>query len=258
MLGKPAELGRSARALFTGSAFVFFWSGGAIFSWIFLPLVQLHRPPPSEQRRQSQNWVQWGFRAFWGYLRLFGLSDFDPRRADPKLPEGPYVMISNHPSLVDVTAILSVIPHLSCVVGGTIYRNPAIKRLLDWCGHIDGGDAEGSLSSALVMVKAIEHLAEGRPVLIFPEGTRSPAHGLRTFQRGAFEVARRAGVPVVPIFISAEPPWLMKHQRWYEVPSRGVRFRLQRLRDEKPEIPGESSKFTAAVYQRHYQQQLEA
>ncbi len=41
--------------------------------------------------------------------------------------------------------------------------------------------------------------------MVFPEGTRSPLGGLRPFQRGAFEIACRGCVPVVPFLIRCQP-----------------------------------------------------
>jgi 1-acyl-sn-glycerol-3-phosphate acyltransferase len=61
------------------------------------------------------------------------------------------------------------------------------------------------------VVAALEaRLAEGFPVLVFPEGTRSPYEGLRRFRRGAFEVARKSSVPLVPLFLRCAPPALGK------------------------------------------------
>ena len=50
------------------------------------------------------------------------------------------------------------------------------------------------------MVKRFEQvLKEGKPLLIFPEGTRSEDGIVRPFKNGGFYAALRAGVPVVPV-----------------------------------------------------------
>ena len=67
------------------------------------------------------------------------------------------------------------------------------------------------------------------PVLIFPEGTRSPEGGLRTFKRGAFEIACRANVPVLPLLIKCNPPALGKGRPWYDIPRRTARFTMTPL-----------------------------
>ena len=66
----------------------------------------------------------------------------------------------------------------------------------------------------------------GRSLIVFPEGTRSPAYGLRTFKRGAAQIALRTGVPIVLVVITCDPPTLMKGQPWYKIPERPLRFKL--------------------------------
>jgi 1-acyl-sn-glycerol-3-phosphate acyltransferase len=65
-----------------------------------------------------------------------------------------------------------------------------------------------------------------RSLIVFPEGTRSPAHGLRTFKRGAAQIALRTGVPIVLVVITSDPPTLLKGQPWYKVPERPLCFKL--------------------------------
>lgn len=249
-------LKRIFRSLAAGSAFVFFWSGGACLSRVIFPSIDRRRLSSDEKQRKYLDWLQWGFRAFWVYMNALDLGDFDHRKVEFEIPKGPFVMIANHPTLVDVTAILSVWGQMGCVVGSGYHRFSPVRHLMEACGHIDGGSG-GVMSNALVVINGLEHLKQGRPVLIFPEGTRSPEHGLHPFQRGAFELANRAGVPVVPIFISADPPCLMKHQRWYEVPSRPLRLRLTPLGDKPPQVPEGKSKEVAEWYQQLYTRRLQ-
>jgi 1-acyl-sn-glycerol-3-phosphate acyltransferase len=66
-----------------------------------------------------------------------------------------------------------------------------------------GGDIpvrRGDRRSAEDMLDACRAtLARGLSVMLFPEGTRSPAGGLGHFKRGAFQVAIAEGVPILPI-----------------------------------------------------------
>jgi 1-acyl-sn-glycerol-3-phosphate acyltransferase len=75
----------------------------------------------------------------------------------------------------------------------------------------------------------MERLKAGDPVLIFPEGTRSPAGGLGRFKSGAFSIASWAEVPLVPVLIRASPPSLMRGMHWYTVPDASVRFDVSLL-----------------------------
>jgi 1-acyl-sn-glycerol-3-phosphate acyltransferase len=84
-----------------------------------------------------------------------------------------------------------------------------VGQLLRSLGHVSAGD--GSLMSGAAVLDGMqERLREGFPVLVFPEGTRSPLGGMHRFRRGAFEIAQRAGVPVIPLFLRCDPPALGK------------------------------------------------
>ena len=61
---------------------------------------------------------------------------------------------------------------------------------------------------------AVERLRAGHSVVVYPEGTRTPAEGLRPFQRGAAHIALRAGCDVVPVCITVTPRALMQGQGW--------------------------------------------
>jgi 1-acyl-sn-glycerol-3-phosphate acyltransferase len=55
------------------------------------------------------------------------------------------------------------------------------------------------------------HLKRGSPLLLFPEGTRSPDGRLRAFKEGAFAIALEAGCPVIPIAVHGTEHVLPKH-----------------------------------------------
>jgi 1-acyl-sn-glycerol-3-phosphate acyltransferase len=83
------------------------------------------------------------------------------------------------------------------------------------------------------MDAALERLRAGVPILIFPEGTRSPERRLHRFHPGAFQIAARAGVPLVPLLITCDPPTLKRGAPWYCVPERTVELRVTQL----PSLP---------------------
>jgi 1-acyl-sn-glycerol-3-phosphate acyltransferase len=58
------------------------------------------------------------------------------------------------------------------------------------------------------MKGAIERLREGLPVVIFPEGTRTKTGRLGVLKDGPALISRRAGVPLVPVYVHrAERCW---------------------------------------------------
>lgn len=198
---------------------MFFWTGGCVLAWLVLPVVRLGCRTELERIRRCQHLVSRGWRLFLDVARRHDLFNHDPRTTFASRPDGPVVVVANHPTLLDVTAIIAAWPELVCVAGGRYFRSPMVGRLLRDCGHIDAGDG-GSMAGGAVIQKALERIEQGFSVLIFPEGTRSPVGALRRFRRGAFEIARRARVPVLPLVITCTPPTLMRGVPWYALPPR--------------------------------------
>lgn len=239
----------AVRILLTGAAFVLFWTGGSILALLLPPLSRLAGGTRWRRARRCQAVVRESFRLFHGYMRVVRLIHYEPTKVKPLPISGPCVLVSNHPSLVDVTAIVAAYGQLCCVAKHVYFRNPFIVHLLRCCEHIDGGD-NSAPSGILAVQGALERLAAGLPVLVFPEGTRSPdgSGSLLPFRRGAFEIACRAGVPIIPLLMRCDPPTLLKHQRWYQTAGRAV-FRLT-LEPLEPILPADFAAGSTALAQR--------
>ena len=248
-----------ALAAATGACFLFFWLGSFVLSWVVLPLVGLvlrHRPQ-LERVRRCQDLVGYGFRLFLAGMRTLRTLVFRPRRVTLDLPAGPFVMIANHPTLIDVTAIMAVTPRVCCVAKTELFNSVLVGPLLRACGHIEGGDG-GLTDGAIVIEQAEKRLEQGQPVLIFPEGTRSPAGGLRRFKPGAFEIAARAGVPLVPVLLTCEPPTLSKGLAWYALPKKTAHFELVQLPTVPPDAFSGDARAAAAHFHDRFRDMISA
>ena len=123
----------------------------------------------------------------------------------------PVVYVSNHQSLVDILVFVAAIPSGVCFVAKDSLK---YTPLLGWCMWIQGhifikreskGKSYRKLDQISSQVKA------GKSVLFFPEGTRSKTGEIAVFKRGAFEVALRSGVKLIPCFVSGTGSMLPKH-----------------------------------------------
>ena len=147
-------------------------------------------------------WLLHRFTCFWAslYIRIFppwtvtlrGREKIDPRKT--------YVIVSNHQSLVDILVAFSLFVHFKWVSKAEMFRIPLIgwNMVLNRYIRLE----RGSKHSVARMYRACEaHLREGSSVYLFPEGTRSETGELRPFREGAFVLARRLQIPVLPIVI---------------------------------------------------------
>jgi 1-acyl-sn-glycerol-3-phosphate acyltransferase len=116
------------------------------------------------------------------------------------VPEPPFVYCSNHQSLLDVLVLGSVLPHdYKWAAKRSLMKIPFLGWHLRIAGHIPVDRGGGPRVAAEVIARFVEVLGAGKPLLVFPEGTRSEDGVLRGFKNGGFYAAVRAGVPVVPV-----------------------------------------------------------
>ncbi len=245
------------RLVLIGGTFAYFGAGSLALSYVVLPLALRGLAPGAARVGRAHAIVARGFRQFHTIMRALRLLDYDPREASVPLPDGACVVISNHPTLVDVTAVTAALGSACTVVRTDLFENVFLGRILRECWHIDGGDG-ASMSGAAVIQGALDRLAAGFRVLVFPEGTRSPPGGVRRLRRGAFEIACRANVPVVLLFVTCTPPTLMKGVPWYALPKRLARMRITALDVLRPEDFGGDARRLARHAQAMYRARIEA
>ena len=113
----------------------------------------------------------------------------------------PAVFIFNHRSAIDLLIAARLLREDAVGIAKKEVRNqPLIGPALSYAGAVFI-DRENVRDPKAALQPAVDALAEGRSVVIAPEGTRSRDGRLGDFKRGAFHMARQAGVPIVPIVI---------------------------------------------------------
>lgn len=183
---------------------------------------------------------RYAFRAMHRTARVLRIIDYDPSDVQAFLPNVPSVIVANHPTLTDTTAILGAFPRTVTVVKPALYRRWWAYPLLHSAGFLEGATRGDQLDRLLN--EAVERLGQGYNVLIFPEGTRSPEGEILPFSRIAFEIACRANAPVVPIAIQCHPLWLSKEHPIHIAPPSAAKLRLDVLENVQPHALEHSSR----------------
>jgi 1-acyl-sn-glycerol-3-phosphate acyltransferase len=180
----------------------------APFGFVAFAILAIFRPrSPGARAELLQSIVRRAFASMHHLLRVSSVIDFDPRSVTQLIPPGPCVVIANHPTLTDTTAILGSIPRLCTAVRRDLFHRRWLHPLLADAGHFDAGGRDPD-STRQLLETAVSRLGAGFRVLVFPEGTRSPKGGLRSLGRTAFEIACQAQVPVHALAIRETPEWL--------------------------------------------------
>jgi 1-acyl-sn-glycerol-3-phosphate acyltransferase len=135
---------------------------------------------------------------------LSTLHRFDVRQRG-ELPAGPCVLVCNHLGYIDPVVLCSVLP-LAPIAKAELASWPFAGSVLARSNvmFVRRGHAH---SGAVALRRALRSLEAGVSVLNFPEGTTTSGR-LRPFHPGAFWLARRAGVPLVPVAMRLGDPSL--------------------------------------------------
>ncbi len=238
-------------------SFAMFFGLAAVLSLVTLATGARRRS--RGERRRSTARLNRGFRLFLGFLEDVRLIDVGPIGAPPGLSDQPYLLVSNHPTLLDAPILLAALPRLVSLVKASWYRSFALGPLLRRCVHVPGPGMPGDDDGGTPVVDRLEDaLRRGAPVLAFPEGTRSPPGGLRRFRRGALEAALRAEVPIVPLFIGVDPPVLTKGQAPWRFASRTAQYRFEWLPPVPDDVRAAGSRAVARYLAERLGARLEA
>jgi 1-acyl-sn-glycerol-3-phosphate acyltransferase len=135
-----------------------------------------------------------------GLLRTWGVK-VEVEGLDQLPPAGPYIIMANHQSHADVPILFSSLPIIpGFLAKKELGRIPFLAMALRAGGHvlIDRGDRSSAMRALKI---AAEEIRSGKTLAIFPEGTRGCEDRLGPFKKGGFLVAKKAGVPVVPVGI---------------------------------------------------------
>jgi 1-acyl-sn-glycerol-3-phosphate acyltransferase len=169
----------------------------AVFSVLLFPVAVLSMlvtlDPGKSVWVARRLWSPLLIRAGGARLVVMGQENVDPNR--------PTVYVSNHQSTLDIPIGFVAVPvNFRYIAKHQLKYVPIIGWYLWLAGHIfinrsNRGKAITSLDEAARKVR------NGKSVFVYVEGTRSDDGRILPFKKGAFALAHKAGVPIVPVTI---------------------------------------------------------
>lgn len=123
------------------------------------------------------------------------------------LPAGPVIIASKHQSSWETLAFARLFPDSAIVLKRELVFIPIVGWAMARAGNIAvaRGDGASALRGLVKQAKAV--IADGRSILIFPEGTRVAIGAERPYQVGTAALYRQLGVPVVPVALNSGLFW---------------------------------------------------
>ncbi len=217
----PAFLNYYWRLCATGACFAIFSVGGLVLWVAVFPVLAM--VPGGHCAARARWLIHKSFGAFLWLMQAVGLMRMEVEGREKLYSCEGALVLANHPTLIDVVALLPLMPSASCVVKHALWKNPFLGGVVRAAVYISNCDSDRLIDDCA------SDLKHGKPLIIFPEGTRTEPGEPLYFQRGAAYIALRSGVPVVPVLIDCTPSTLTKCQKWYQIPSRSFHLRIRVL-----------------------------
>jgi 1-acyl-sn-glycerol-3-phosphate acyltransferase len=150
--------------------------------------------------RDSEPLYRFGIRGCRLALRLAGIRL--EIRGQEKVPTGrAVVFMANHQSMCDPPAVISSLPPVRVLLKKSLFHIPILGTGMKLRGFVPV-DRQNREQAMRAVDEAVAALRRGHSFLVYPEGTRSPDGRLLPFKKGAFVMALKAEVPIVPISVS--------------------------------------------------------
>jgi len=182
---------------------ILFYLGEALSTipFFIIAMIALFMPPKLRSKLISG----WAVFVIW-WLKITCGVKYQIEGAE-NIPESPCVFACAHQSTWEAIATQIFLPPLAWVLKKELLRIPFFGWGL-WATRpisIDRADRKNALEQ--VVEQGVEKIKEGRHVLIFPEGTRTPYGKIGRYKKGAAKLAAAAKVPIIPIAHNAGKYW---------------------------------------------------
>jgi 1-acyl-sn-glycerol-3-phosphate acyltransferase len=174
-----------------------------IYASLISPLL------PIRKKRKQQL-----FHTLFNALSRFYIATNFPRyhRVENDLGEDfgkPAIIIANHQSLIETPALLRLHPNIVILTNEWVFNHWVFGPVARVAGFIP---IREGIEDALEVMK--QRTDEGYSILIFPEGSRSMNGHIQRFHRGAFYVAEKLGLDILPVLIFGSGDFLRKTDFW--------------------------------------------
>jgi len=199
------------RIIATAFCFSVFGIGGLVLAFIVFPAQRLFQSDSVKQKLKARKTVHYSFKWFVSLMHVTGVIRFHVNDKAKIAGLKGQLILANHPSLIDVVVLISVVKNADCVVKAHLFKNPFMRGVIKSTGYISNENPQELLR------ECERSLQKGNNLIVFPEGTRTEPNKALKFKRGAANIAIRCHAPITTFLIKMKPNTLTKGTPWYKV-----------------------------------------
>lgn len=177
---------------------VAFYIATALIAFFGLPFLVSR----DAARRYAQ---MWGRVSIW-LLRVVGGTTTEFRGL-ANVPPGPLLIAAKHQSTLETIALTIPYGRFAFVLKRELMWIPLFGWFLWRAGMVSIDRSKGGKTMAALNAAAAEAIADGRQLIVFPEGTRRPAGALPAYKQGLSHLYAALGVPCLPVALNTGLYW---------------------------------------------------
>jgi 1-acyl-sn-glycerol-3-phosphate acyltransferase len=182
--------------------------GSTVLAIVGMPLLLAPRRWVVAWARLWIVFVLWWLRVTCGLThRVVGLEN---------LPKGPAIIACKHQSSWETLAFTLLFADIAIVLKRELLFIPIVGWAMARAGNIAVARGDGAAALRGMVKQARAVIADGRSIVIFPEGTRVAPGDQRPYQVGTAALYRQLGVPVVPMALNSGLFW--GRRKWVKRP----------------------------------------
>ena len=176
-----------------------FYGGTAVLAVALLPALALPRGALIAAGRLWARWTNF-------LLRTAAGVEISIENA-ARLPAGACIVAAKHQSAWETIALLGLLRDPAYVLKRELLRVPLLGRYIRKNRQIAVDRGGGPRALRAMLARAAEAAAEGRQIVVFPQGTRVAPGAEAPYLPGVAALYARLGVPVVPVALNSGAVW---------------------------------------------------
>jgi 1-acyl-sn-glycerol-3-phosphate acyltransferase len=177
------------------------WTGICCIVLAFGPLL-----PRKQALRLAFFWVD---TVAWIERRVLGLN-YRVIGEENKPLHGSFIVAAKHQSTYETMKLHPILGDPAIVLKKELLRIPIWGRYLQKTGMIPIDRGAGRRAVGSMLTASLAAKAEGRPIVIFPQGTRVPAGTKRPYKSGVVALYSELNLPIVPLALNSGVFWPKK------------------------------------------------
>ena len=181
--------------LFNAAAYLNFLVQSLLFSPVLLLPERFFWPV-------ARFWVR---STLWLHETICGIGD--EIRGRDMIPEGGFIVAAKHQSAWETLRLVELFPRPTFILKRSLLWLPLFGWYLSKAKMIPVDRGGGSAAMEAMTAHARRAVAEGRQIIIFPEGTRRPPLAPPNYRRGIRHLYRDLGVPCLPVALNSGLFW---------------------------------------------------